>query len=137
MRPVLTLLCTALLLTTWSLSNSEARPKKRLDPRTKMCRELTKMPLEWESETWGNGGKKFRAVCQSCHSAGDDAKAPFIHAETHTSEGWNRVFSKRLVKCSRNGSWASLSTEDIMQVNDYLYRNGDWTYDPNDADSCG
>lgn len=115
----------------------EARPTKRFDRRTQMCRILTKAPLDWESEPWGTGGIKFREVCKRCHSTDNEQGAPFLHAESYTSEAWNRIFHKRRKKCARNGSWDELSEEELQVVADYLYRNGDWTYDPNDADSCG
>lgn len=35
----------------------EARPGKRFDDRTQMCRVLDKGgPLDWESDHWGVGG---------------------------------------------------------------------------------
>ncbi len=115
----------------------QARPTKRYDARTKMCRLIADGRLDWESEPWGLGGIKFREVCKSCHTRNNDKGAPFLHAESYTSEAWNKIFSKRRVRCARDGSWDRLSEEELQLVNDYLYRNGDWTYDPNDADSCG
>lgn len=116
---------------------SEARPTKRYDERTKMCRLIADGRLDWESEPWGTGGIKFREVCKSCHSKNNKKGTPFIHAESYTSEGWNSIFAKRRKKCARDGAWDILTAEELQLVNDYLYRNGDWTYDPNDADSCG
>ncbi len=49
---------------------------------------------------------------------------------------WNTIFSKRNKKCALNGSWDVLSEDELQLVNDYLYRNGNWSYDPNSADSC-
>ena len=121
----------------YSVQFVEARPGKRLDERTKMCRVLDSGVLDWESEPWGQGGVKFREVCKSCHSRNNTQGAPFIHAETYTSKGWNRFFSKRSKKCARDGSWDVLTDDELQLVNDYLYRNGNWTYDPNNADSCG
>lgn len=115
----------------------EARPGERYDERTKMCRFIGEGKLGWESEYWGTGGIKFREVCKSCHSRNNDKGAPFIHAESYTSDAWNSIFAKRRKKCARNGAWDILSEDELQMVNDYLYRNGNWTYDPNDADSCG
>ena len=115
----------------------QARPKKRLDERTQMCRLLTEGRLDWESEPWGRGGQKFQEVCKSCHTRDNDKGAPFLYAESKGSKGWNTVFAKRRVSCAKDGSWGVLSEEDIQFVNDYLFRNGAWTYDPYDADSCG
>jgi hypothetical protein len=115
----------------------QARPKKRLDERTQMCRLLTEGRLDWESEPWGKGGQKFQEVCKSCHTRDNDKGAPFLYAESKGSKGWNTVFAKRRVSCAKDGSWGVLSEEDIQFVNDYLFRNAAWTYDPYDADSCG
>ena len=117
---------------------AEARPGKRLDERTKMCRVIADGgALDWNSEPWGTGGKQFRAVCKSCHTRDNDKGATFLHAESYTSDAWNAIFAKRKTVCAKNGSWAVLSEDDIQMVNDYLFRNANWTYDPNDADSCG
>ena len=126
-----------LLLAGFVASVLEARPSKRFDERTQMCRLIAEGRLDWESEGWGRGGRKFQEVCKSCHSRDNDKGAPFLHAESKMSKGWNRVFAKRRVQCAKDGSWDSLSEEDIQFINDYLYRNAAWTYDPNSADSCG
>ncbi len=103
-----------------------------------MCRFLADGGrLDWESEPWGTGGIKFREVCKSCHHKNNTKGARFLHAESYTSDAWNSIFAKRRKKCARDGSWDVLSPEELQLVNDYLYRNGDWTYDPNSADSCG
>ena len=125
---------TSLLLISPALN---ARPGKRYDPATKMCRILSDGKLNWESEPWGIGGQKFRQVCKSCHTRNNDQGAPFLYAESHMPKGWNQIFFKRRVKCARDGSWDVLTPEELRMVNDYLYRNGDWTYDPNDAETCG
>jgi len=114
----------------------QARPTKRIDEKTQMCRLIGEGRLDWESEPWGLGGRKFQEVCKSCHYRGNDKGAPFLHDESYTSEGWNSIFASRRVKCARDGSWSALTEEEIQLVNDYLYRNGAWTYDPNTADSC-
>ncbi|HFQ89246.1 MAG TPA: hypothetical protein ENK27_04130 [Desulfobulbus sp.] len=127
-----------LLLVAWcGIDRAEARPRKRYDPRTKMCRQLDRGKLDWNSEPWGIGGKKFREVCKRCHTRNNDKGAPFLWTESYTSKAWNSIFARRRAKCARDGSWDVLSEEELQMVNDYLYRNGDWTYDPNDADSCG
>jgi hypothetical protein len=119
------------------VQTGQARPVKRYDERTKMCRFLADGRLDWESEPWGTGGIKFREVCKSCHHRNNNKGATFIHAESYTSKAWNSIFTKRRKKCARDGSWDVLSEDELQMVNDYLYRNGDWTYDPNSADSCG
>lgn len=120
-----------------SVQFADARPTKRYDERTKMCRVISDGTLDWDSEPWGAGGIKFREVCKSCHSQNSDKGAPFVHAETYTSKAWNAFFTKRRAKCARDGSWNALNEDEVQLVNDYLFRNANWTYDPNDADSCG
>ncbi len=131
------ILCTVCIVTGMMASVIQARPAKRLDERTQMCRILNEGKLDWESEPWGRGGQKFQEVCKSCHSRNNDKGAPFLHAESKMSNGWNRVFAKRRAQCAKDGSWGVLSEEDLQFVNDYLFRNAAWTYDPYDADSCG
>jgi len=114
----------------------QARPSKRLDERTGMCRFIAEGQLDWDSEPWGRGAQKFREVCQGCHYKGNDKGASFLYAQSKMSKGWNRVFAKRRVLCARNGSWDVLTEDDIQVINDYLYRNAAWTYDPNSSDSC-
>ncbi|MCF8055040.1 MAG: hypothetical protein K9K37_00180 [Desulfocapsa sp.] len=121
----------------YSVYTASARPSKRYDERTKMCRVIAAGTLDWESEPWGIGGIKFREVCKSCHALNNDQGAPFVHAESYTSNAWNVIFSKRNEVCALNGSWDVLSEDELQMVNDYLFRNGNWTYDPNNADSCG
>jgi hypothetical protein len=132
-----TIVCAAaLLIGVMVVPNLQARPTKRFDQKTQMCRLIGEGRLDWESEPWGTGGKKFQEVCKSCHSRDSDKGAPFIHAQSYTSKGWNTIFANRRVKCARDGSWGALSEEDIQFINDYLYRNAAWTYDPNSSDSC-
>lgn len=114
-----------------------ARPSKRFDERTQMCRIIDEGKLGWDSEPWGLGNQKFQEVCKSCHSRDNDQGAPFIHAKSYTSKGWNRIFAKRRVDCAENGSWESLTEEEIQIMNDFLFRNAAWTYDPYGPDSCG
>ncbi len=121
----------------WMATASQARPGKRYDAGTGMCRIIGEGKLGWESEPWGTGGRKFREVCKKCHTRNNDSGAPFLFAESHMPRGWNRIFFKRRVKCARDGSWNGLSRDELLMINDYLYRNGDWTYDPNDAETCG
>lgn len=117
------LFITAALVTVAMASILHARPTKRFDERTQMCRLLDKGPLAWESESWGLGGKKFKEVCKSCHSKDSNSGAPFLYAGSYGSERWNKVFAKRKVECAKNGSWDVLTEDEIQIVNDFLYRN--------------
>jgi hypothetical protein len=137
MNKITLLLLAIIFMMILSVGNTQARPSKRLDLGTQQCRVLSYGILDYDSESWGIGGQKFREVCKSCHSRDNDKGAPFLHAESYVSDGWNRIFYKRRVQCAKDGSWDILSQEELLLVNDYLYRNADWTYDPNDADSCG
>lgn len=114
------------------VSLAQASPKKRFDPGTQTCRIFDK-----ESTWWGNGAEIFRSNCKSCHFRGNDKGAPFLYSESKSSRAWNRVFFKKYPECAQDGSWGNLTLEDQLVLNDYLYRNANDTYDPNDADDCG
>jgi cytochrome c5 len=114
-------------------SSAFAVPEKRYDPATQTCRSLTFFNSGWLSE----GRDIFENSCKGCHHRGNDQGAPFLHAESKTMKGWNRVFAKRYPECASNGSWADLSQDAILKLNDFLYRNAWGTYDPNNAESCG
>ena len=137
MKSVSVLVLSLLLLDRWLIAPAWSRPVKRYDQTTKMCRILDRGQLDWDSEPWGLGGQKFRQVCKSCHNRQPGHKARFLWVESFMPKGWNRIFAKKRVKCARDGSWDVLSRQDLLLINDYLYRNGDWTYDPNNADTCG
>jgi hypothetical protein len=137
MRKITVVLLVSLVAFAWTLNAVQARPGKRFDEGTQMCRLIDQGRLGWESDHWGTGARKFNEVCKSCHARGNDKGAPFLYMESYGSEGWNRVFSTRRIQCKLDGSWDVLSKEELMLVNDYLYRNANDTYDPNDADTCG
>ena len=137
MRKTIIILLTGLLTVAWTTQAVFARPAKRYDKGTEMCRLIDKGKLDWQTEPWGVGGIKFREVCKSCHTRDNDKGAPFLYMESFSSEGWNQVFAKRRKKCARDGSWDVLTKEELLLVNDYLYRNANDTYDPNNADTCG
>lgn len=99
-----------------------ARPESRYDETTKTCRVIGDGPLEWESRVWGQGGKTFKSVCQGCHKRGNDKDAPFLWVESKTSEAWNRVFTQKYPQCAKDGSWQSMTIDQQLMVNDYLYR---------------
>lgn len=107
-----------------------ARPSKRLDPATQTCRVFTPVTIE-------EGQKLFKSVCKSCHSRDNAGGAPFIHSESKISRAWNRVFEKRYVACAKDGSWAALSQEQLMRVNDFLFMNSADSYDPRSGKDCG
>ncbi len=124
----------AILLVAITALQAQARPQIRFDKASETCRTIGDGPLEWESRAWGEGGKQFKQVCQSCHSRSNDKGAPFLWSESKTSRGWNRVFYKKSAKCAKDGSWDVLSQEQKRMVNDYLYR---WAANSQDLnDNC-
>ena len=60
---------------------------------------------------------------------GNEKGIPFLWTESKSSKAWNRVFAERYPKCAKDGSWAGLTQEQIMRINDYLYR---WAKDSTD-----
>lgn len=116
-----------------SVPESQATPKKRLDEATQVCRILTFQNSGWASE----GSKIFAKSCKSCHTRDNDKGATFLHSESKTMKAWNRVFLEKYPQCAKDGQWDDLSADQLLKLNDYLFRNAANTYDPNDADDCG
>jgi len=112
----------ALLLVPAFSYQASAAPKTRYDAATQTCRVLGDGPLEWESRPWGEGGKLFKSACKTCHSRNNDKGAPFLWVESKNSEGWNRIFASRSPKCAKSGAWDTITLEQQLKLNDYLYR---------------
>lgn len=115
------------------LAPAHATPGKRFDERTQSCRILDFYNSGWVSK----GSKIFKDSCQSCHAKGNDQGAPFLHSESKSMKGWNRVFFERYPKCAKSGAWAKLSEDDLQKLNDFLFRNAANTYNANSAADCG
>ncbi len=115
-----------LLSLLWAVPG-QATPRKRLDPGTQTCRVF-----DYESGWWGEGKKIFNRKCKTCHTRDNEDGATFLHSESKTSKAWNRVFLKKNTKCYKDGSWGDISLEEQLLMNDYLYRYGDGSYNPND-----
>lgn len=126
-------LATVLAVLVFGFASAQASPGKRFDERTQTCRILTFYNSGWVSE----GSRIFADSCKNCHSRGNDQGAPFLYSESKTMKGWNRVFSERYPKCAKTGAWARLSEDDLLRLNDYLYRNAASTYDATTATDCG
>lgn len=109
-----------------------ASPKKRWDPGSNTCRVF-----DFDSGWWGTGAQIWRSNCKSCHTRDNDQGAPFLYMESKSPKAWNRVFYERYPQCAKDGQWDSLTMEEMLKLNDYLYRFGANTYDPNDAEDCG
>jgi hypothetical protein len=107
-----------------------ASATKRLDPGTQTCRVFTPVTIR-------DGREIFKNSCKKCHYRGNDQKASFIHSESKIMRGWNRVFMDEYPQCAKNGEWDHLSQEDLLRLNDYLYRFAADSYDPWDAADCG
>ena len=104
--------------------SADAKPKERYDPGTKTTRYL-------EFKYLRAGYKVFRYSCKKCHTR-QNPDAPFLHTESRTMNGWNRVFEKRTVQCAKKGYWDELTAEELLVVNDYLYYYAYDSYDPED-----
>ncbi len=129
MKNYFLLLCAAFFL--FASSNpAQSSPIKRYDKTTKTCRIFTHATL------W-SGYKIFVNNCKICHYRGNKQGVKFIYTESKVRKGWNRVFAERYPVCAKNGSWGSLTEEQIARLNDYLYKNAADTYDPYDATDCG
>ena len=113
--------CLVLVL---SASVAIARPGHRFDSTTQSCRDFSYGTFEFASRPWGEGGKVFQSTCKSCHTRDNEANASFLWVESKSSRAWNRVFAEKKVTCARNGSWDSLSMEQLLMLNDYLFRFG-------------
>ena len=114
--------------------HANARPQSRFDESTGTLRRIGDGPLEWESSAWGQGGKTFKSLCQSCHQVGNDKGASVLWRESKSSKGWNRVFAQRYPQCAKDGSWDSMTLDQQLMVNDHLYRFARNTLDT--TDSC-
>ena len=99
--------------------NSMSTPKERFDEVTQTCRSLDFYNSGWVRE----GSRIFSDSCKSCHYRGNEQGAPFLHSESKTMKGWNRVFVSRYPTCAGSGAWDTLTTNDLLKVNDYLFRN--------------
>lgn len=126
------LIALVVLLIAAPAMQAQARPQTRFDETTQTCRVLDDGQLEWESSAWGKGGKLFQNLCQSCHTRDNDKGASFLWVESKTSKAWNRVFTQKYPACAKDGSWQSMTMDDQLMLNDYLYRWAKNSQDIND-----
>jgi hypothetical protein len=99
-----------------------SKPLTRYDAASQTCRVLSDGPLDWDSRAYGEGGKTFKAKCQSCHNSHNNKDARFLWSESKGQNGWNRVFATRYPKCAQDGSWNAIDEEQLRKVNDFLWR---------------
>lgn len=102
---------------------------QRFDQRTRTCRNFT-MDNVWA------GYAIFRNVCKSCHSRDNNVGAPFLYSESKTRPAWDRVFVEMYPGCAQEGVWAPLSSEDLLNLNDYLTVDAANTSNPNEVGYC-
>lgn len=126
------LILSLLTVSTVFVSQAIARPGHRFDTTSNSCRDFSSGELEWDSRSWGVGGKTFQKVCKSCHHRDNDKGATFLWVESKTSKGWNRVFAQKKVKCANDGSWAAMTLSQQLKLNDYLFRFAFASADAND-----
>ena len=129
MNKYLMLLLVIVFASTIMYSPAQATPPKRYDLGTKTCRALT-----MENDLAGH--KVFRKFCKGCHNR-VDGEGGFLYTESKTSTAWNRLFFEKYAVCARDGAWKNLTQDDLLKLNDYLFRTAFGTYDPNNADDCG
>jgi cytochrome c len=102
----------------------------RFDPATQTSRAL-------EFKNTYDGYRLYKSNCKSCHFRGNERGARYMNEDSRTMKGWNTLFFKKNVRCARDGSWAKLSPEELMDINDYLYSTAYDTWDPRSNKSCG
>ena len=126
-KRIITALLCLLFCYSASLSCATAKDLKRYDPINKACRILG-----FDSFWGGKGRRLFDQKCKVCHTRDNKVNATFLHAESKAPKRWTRVFFTKSPKCAKTGAW-KITPDEALLINDYLYRNGADTYDPNKA----
>lgn len=111
---------------------AEAKDLKRYDKGTDSCRILG-----GDSMWYGKGRQLFVERCKSCHTRTNDKGAPFLHAESKVPNAWDRVFYQKYPACAKQGAWNGITMQELLVLNDFLWRFGATTYDPRDESKCG
>jgi len=83
------------------------------------------------------GYKIFRSNCKKCHFRGNIEKDIFLCPESKNMTGWNRVFARENTVAEENSCLEGLSTDELMDLNDYLYTHASDARNPNDDMECG
>lgn len=114
-----------LLLCVVFVSVTFAAPDQRYDKINDTCRKF-------QFEHMRTGARIFKDVCQSCHNEGYDnglrSMTVFI-PRTYSPGQWTRfLIGEKEPQCSKDGSWTTLSGDDLLKLNDYLYRGGYGTW---------
>ncbi len=102
-----------------------AAPDRRYDKVNDTCREF-------KFKYMREGARIFKDVCQSCHNEEyDNGLRPMtvFVPRTYSPGQWtNFLTGAKIPKCSKDGSWAGISDDDLLKLNDYLYRGGYGTW---------
>ena len=116
----------AVLVCTLPLVAQAAQASDKVE--TKHCKyrritaALSNGELGDEALWWQDGNKKFKKNCMNCHRRKNDVGASFLHVESRTQSGWDKVFVERYPQCAQDGSWDSLTEKELRDINDYLCR---------------
>ena len=129
MHKLVWILLAGLVAGGWQQAAAATPPSKRYDATTDTCRSVT-------PKNYAQGFKIFREFCKQCHNRESDL-AKFLHSESKMPRAWNRVFAEGYPECATNGTWDQLSIADLLTVNDYLFKSGAFTFDPNKVSDCG
>ncbi len=100
-------------------------PDRRFDPLNQTCRifQFTQMR---------EGAGFFKKVCLRCHDGSYDNGMRFMPElipRSFSPERWTRIFTEKYPLCAQDGSWKELSAEELLKLNDYLYRGGYGTWE--------
>ncbi len=125
------MVCLLILFAGIMASNASASPTSRFDETTQTCRKF-----QVYDAFMIEGNKLFFKNCKVCHYRENDKGAPFLYTESKMSEAWNRVFFERYPECAQDGSWDHIELQDLLKINDFLYRFGAGSFDPNNADDA-
>lgn len=107
------------------VSASAAVLDRRFDPLHKSCRIF-------QFEQMREGARFFKGVCQRCHNpAYDNGIRPMLVLvpRSFSPARWTRILTEKYPLCARNGSWEELSADELLKLNDYLYRGGYGTWE--------
>lgn len=100
-------------------------PDRRFDPLNQTCRIF-------QFEQMRAGAGFFKTVCLRCHHQDYDnglRYMPVLIPRSFSPERWTRIFTEKYPLCAQDGSWKELSADDLLKLNDYLYRGGYGTWE--------
>lgn len=120
---------TAVMIGTGVLSSLAASPDRRFDPLNETCRKF-------QFSNMREGAALFKKVCQSCHNATFDnglRTMTVFFPRVYSPGQWTRFFTTERPQCSKDGSWDGIPEEDLLKLNDYLYKGAYGTWDTFDA----